>query len=127
MSNVYQNSQSNTGTCLLTATAAPGVTWNCTTLEVSMAGPTIGPNGKLTIYDGPVGGTVLYACFLGGPQQAGIPSGGSVGWVQKINLPVNAQNLPGVQSLPGNAMNILVTGTGGNQVSINGRFTDGLP
>ncbi len=127
MSTVYVNSQSNTGVCTLTAPAAPGVVWNLTSLEVSMSGPTVSPNAKLTIYDGAVGGTVLYACYLTGPNQPGIPTGGSVGWVQKINIPVNAINQPGIQSLPGNAMNIQVVGTGANQVSINGRFTDGLP
>ena len=86
-----------------------------------MAGPTIGPNAKLTIYDGPIGGTVLFADYLQGP------GAGSVGYSQKINIPVDARNQPALQSLPGNAMNIQVIGTGANQVSINARFVDGLP
>lgn len=122
----YVNSQSNTGTCTATAPAAgAGCTWNLTSLSVSMAGPTIGPNGKLTIYDGAVGGTVLFAVFLGAP---GIPGGaGSVGIIQDIPLPKSPQGVPGVQATPGNALNIQVTGTGVNQVSINARFSDGLP
>lgn len=122
----YVNSQSSSGTCTATAPAgAPGTTWNLTSLSVSQAGPTVGPNGKLAIYDGAVGGTVLWACFLGAP---GIPGGaGSVGIVQDIPLPKSPQGLPGIQATPGNAMNIQVTGTGANQVSINARFSDGLP
>ncbi len=121
---VYVNSQSNTGTCTLTQAAAAGVTWNLTSLSISMAGPTAGPNAKLTIYDGAVGGTVLAAYFLTGPSTV---AAGSVGSIQEIPIPRNAQNLPGLQSLTGNAMTIQVVGTGANQVSINARFTDGLP
>ncbi len=125
---VYSNALSNTGVCTLTAPATTGVTWNCTSLEVSMTGPTIGPNASLTIYDGAVGGTILYRCYLYGPvYQSGSIAGGSVGSVQKINLPTDAQGHTGIQSITGAAMNIQVTGTGANQVSINARFTDGLP
>lgn len=121
MSTVYLNSQSNTGTCTITVQAANNVTWNLTSLSVSMAGGSIGPNAKLTIYDGPIGGVVLFAAYLAGPGT------GSVGNTQSIPLPRNAQDLPGVQSLTGNAMNIQVIGTANNQVSINARVTDGLP
>lgn len=121
MSLVYNNAQSSTGTCTLTQAAATGVTWNLTHLSVSMAGPTGGANAKLTIYDGAVGGTVLWAGFLTGPGS------GSVGSIQEIPIPKNAQNLPGLQATTGNAMTIQVVGTGANQVSINARFTDGLP
>ena len=123
----YSNAQSNTGTCTMTAPATPTVTWNLTTLVVSMAGPTMGPNAKLTIYDGTVAsGTVIYSVFLGSPQA---PTGGagSVGIIQDIPLPRSPQGVPGIQGTPGNAMNIQVVGTGVNQVSINGRFSDGLP
>ncbi len=122
MSLTYSNAQSNTGTCTLTAPASLA-TWNLTSLSVSMAGPTAGPNAKLTIYDGAVGGTVLYAVFLTGPTTV---STGSVGSVQEIPLPKDPRGIAGLQSLPGNAMNIQVVGTGANQVSINARFTDGL-
>jgi len=132
MSNIaYVNAQSNTGTCTATAPAAGNqVTWNLTSLSVSQAGPTVGSNAKLTIYDGAVGGTVLWAGFLSAPGAGyggGLPLGGSVGIIQDIPLPKSPQGLPGVQGTSGNAMNIQVTGTGANQVSINARFSDGLP
>ena len=123
MSTTYVNSQSSTGTCTATAAAGPGVVWNLTSLSVSMAGPTFGPNAKLTVYDGAVGGTVLFAAFLGGPRD----SVGSVGTIQEIPLPKDPYGRPCLQALPGNAMNIQVVGTGANQVSINARFGDGLP
>lgn len=130
MSTAYVNAESNTGTCTATAPAAPGVTWNLTSLSVSQAGPTVGPNSKVTIWDGAVGtGTKIYSAYLGAP---GIPGsaaglGGSVGIIQDIPLPRSPQGVPGIQAITGNAMNIQVTGTGGNQVSINARFADGLP
>jgi hypothetical protein len=123
----YVNAQSSTGICTATAPAAGNaVTWNLTSLSVSQAGPTMGPNGKLTIWDGAVGvGSVLFAVFLGVPgQAAGL---GSVGVVQDIPLPKSPQGIPGIQATPGNALNIQVIGTGANQVSINARFSDGLP
>jgi hypothetical protein len=121
MSTIFINSQSTTGTCLLTQAGAAGVTWNLTSLEVSLSGSGYaGPGAKLTIYDGTVGGTVLFMDYLTLPV-------GSVGTVQKINLPVDAHGFLGLQALTGNAMNILVNGVGNNFVSINARFTDGLP
>ena len=125
MGNAYVSSQSSTGTC--TATAAAGLaTWNLCSLSVSMAGPTSGINARLTIYDGAVGGTILFLVYLNGPGAVGTGIG-SVGTIQEIPLPKSPQGVPGVQSLPGNAMNIQVVGTGANQVSINARFSDGLP
>lgn len=125
MSTVYANSQSSTGTCTLTA-AASSATWNLCSLSVSQAGPTSGVNAKLTIYDGAIGGTVLYAAYLNGPGATGTGLG-SVGTIQDIPLPRSPQGVQGLQATPGNAMNIQVTGTGGNAVSINGRFSDGMP
>src|SRR3954469_5025672 len=108
MSTTYLTSQSNTGFTTLTVAAGPGTVWNLTSLEVSQSGGVIGPNAKLTVWDGAVGGTALYSCFLTGPNQAGVPTGGSVGWVQKINIPTDALGRPGLQALPNNAMNIQV-------------------
>lgn len=122
----YTNAQSNTGTCTATAPAAPMTTWNLCSLSVSMAGPTSGVNAKVTIYDGAVGGTVLFAAFLNGPGALGTGIG-SVGTIQDIPLPKAPNGVQGVQGTPGNAMNIQVVGTGANQVSINARFSDGLP
>lgn len=119
----YTNAQSSTGTCTATASAAPGTTWNLTSLSVSQAGPANGPNGKLTVYDGAVGGTVIFAVFLPGTRD----SIGSVGTTFDVPLPRDANDRPCLQATPGNAMNIQVVGTGPNQVSINARFSDGLP
>lgn len=132
MSNVcYSNAQASNGTTTVTAPAGAGTTWNLTSLIISQAGPTIGPNGKVTVYDGAVGGTVLFAAFLGAPGGAGVggnASGpGSVGIIQDIPLPKSPAGIPGVQGTPGNAMTVQVTGTGVNQVSVNARFSDGLP
>jgi len=131
MSNAYVNVQGSTGT--LTATApkpAAGGGWNLTSLSISQAGPTVGPNATVTIYDGSVTtGTVIYAAFLsapGGGYGGGLPLGGSVGIIQDIPLPKDSQGHPGLQASPGNALNIVVTGTGANLVSINARFTDGI-
>lgn len=127
MANIaYVNSQASNGTTTATAPAAPGCTWNLCSLSVSMAGPTSGVNAKVTIYDGAVGGTVLWAGFLNGPGAVGTGIG-SVGTIQDIPLPKSPQGVPGVQATPGNAMNVQVTGTGANQVSVNARFSDGLP
>jgi hypothetical protein len=106
------------------------VVWNCTSIQVSQAGPTVGSSAKLTIYDGAVGGTVLYSVFLSAPGAGYIGTGGlggSVGVVQDVPLPRDPQGRQGIQSTPGNAMNIQVVGTGANQVSVNARFSDGLP
>lgn len=136
MSNIaFVNAQSNNGTTTATAPAAAATTWNLTSLQISQAGGSIGPNAKVTIYDGPVGGTVLYAAYLSSPGAAMLSApgavtgglGGSVGIVQDIPLPKSPQGLAGIQASPGNAMNIQVIGTSNNNVSINARFSDGLP
>ena len=122
----HTNAQSSNGTTTATAPAAPNTTWNLSSLSVSMAGPASGVNAKLTIYDGAVGGTVLFACFLNGPGALGTGIG-SVGTIQDIPLPKTPDGKQSLQGTPGNAMNIQVTGTGPNQVSVNARFGDGLP
>jgi hypothetical protein len=123
MSTTYLNAQSSNGTCVLTIPAATGVCWNLTFLEVSLSGSGYaGPGATLTIYDGAVGGAVLYKCFLALPV-------GSVGTVQKVNLPEDGAGPQhkGVQTLPGNAMNVVVAGVGSNLISINARVSDGIP
>lgn len=121
MSTTYVNSLSNTGTnTLVKAAGGPGVTWNLTFCEVSFAGPSRGPNARITIYDGDVTGEILYRAFLDQPT-------GSIGMVQEINIPRDAHDRRALQALPGNAMTIVVDGFGANQCSINARFTDGLP
>lgn len=120
MSITFVNSLSNTGTNVLTQAGAYSVSWNLTSLEVSFAGPSYGPNARLTIWDGPIGGTIIYRCYLNQPT-------GSIGIVQKINLPQDQNGNVGLQSITGNAMNVVVDGFGPNQCSINARFSDGLP
>lgn len=117
----YSNSESNTGTCTITAPAGPGTVWNLTALSISLAGPTQGPNGKVTIYDGTAAsGTVLHIEYLPGPGT------GSVGNTIAVKVPDGPTGIPGIQASPGNAMTIVVNGTGANKVSANARFTDGL-
>lgn len=121
MANIaYSNAQGATGTTTITAPAGPGVAWNLTELSVSQAGPVIGPNAKVTIYDGTISGTVIYAEFLPGAGS------GSVGNTVACKIPKGPTGNQGLQSTPGNAMTIVVSGTGSNSVSINARFTDGL-
>ena len=120
MSLTYSNATSNTGTALITAPAAPGVVWNLSSLIVSFAGPSKGPNARVTVYDGAVGGTVIYRAFLDQPT-------GSVGMVTDVPLPVDGRGVKCLQALPGNAMNIVVDGFGSNLCSVNARLGDGLP
>lgn len=118
----YPTAQGSNGTITLTQAAATGVTWNLTALSVSLAGPTGGANSKVTVWDGAVAsGTIIHQEFLPGPGT------GSVGNTVEIKIPKDALGRPGLQATTGNAMNIQVTGTGVNQVSINARFSDGLP
>ncbi len=118
-------SQASNGTCTVTAPAGPNVTWNLTYLSISQAGPASGLNAKVTVYDGAVGGTVIFAAFLNGPGALGTGIG-SVGSIQDIPMPKTSKGEYALQGTPGNAMNIQVTGTGPNQVIINARLTDGL-
>jgi hypothetical protein len=84
----------------------------------------------VNVYDGAVGGKVIFSVYLSAPGAAygsGGSGGGSVGIIQDIPLPKSPQGIPGLQGTPGNAMNVQVIGTGGNQVSINARFADSFP
>ena len=117
---VHTNQQSSTGTNTLVQTAVNNEAWNLTSLVISIAGPVTDGNGKLTIYDGGVTDTVLFATFLDSPT-------GSVGTTINVTLPRDAQDRPTLQGSPGSAMTIVVDGVGANQSSINARFTTGLP
>lgn len=122
---VHTSSQGNNGTITATAPAGPGTTWNLSSLSVSQAGAVSGVNAKVTVYDGAVGGTVIFAAYLNGPGAVGTGIG-SVGTIQEIPLPRNPQGIQCLQGTTGNAMNVQVTGTGANNVIINARFGDGL-
>jgi hypothetical protein len=105
----------NSGTNTLTQAANTNHGWNLTSLEVSFAGPGFGGGATLTVYDGTIAGNVLYSCWLTSPV-------GSVGSVQKINLPVDQFNNSAVQGTPGNAMTIVVLNAGNNASKINAGF-----
>lgn len=133
MSNqAFVNASGNTGTLNLNAPVAPGVVWNLVSLCISQAGGVVGANAKVSIYDGTVAaGTLIFSVFLKAPGYGyggGVALGGSVGVTEEIPLPL----VPGgkgdrsLQASPGAQLSIQVTGTGGNQVSANARFTDGL-
>lgn len=88
---------------------------NLTFLEVSMVGPGQGGNPQLRVWDNSVGnGVPMYSCFLTTPV-------GSVGSVQKINLPEDAQGNVGIQGTPGNAMVIQIRNLGNVSTTINAR------
>lgn len=131
MAVAYSNAESSNGTTTATAPAAPNTTWNLTSLIVSQAGPTIGANAKVTVWDGAVGSTKLFSAYLSAPGAGyggSLALGSSVGVIQDIPLPKHpSSGIPGIQGTPGNAMTVQVTGTGVNQVSLNCRFSDALP
>lgn len=131
----FTSATSNTGTTTATAPATTGVTWTLTSLSISQSGGSIGPNAKVTIYDGAVGGTVIFQGWLSSPGAAMFSSpgavtgglGGSVGIIQPIPLPKTPAGIESLQGTPGNAMNIQVTGTSNNNTAINARFSDAMP
>jgi hypothetical protein len=122
--------QSNTGTTTATAPAAPGVAWNLTSLQISQAGGTVGPNAVLNVWDGAVGVKLIFSVYLAAPGAGtwlgtgGL--GGSTGIIQDIPLPKTPSGFASLQGTPGNAMNVQVVGTGNNNVTINARFTDAV-
>ena len=112
---------SNTSTAAdlntLTIPAVPNATINLTFCEVSMAGGGAGGNPQLRVWDNAVGnGVPLYSCFLTTPV-------GSVGTVQKVNLPEDAQRNVGVQGTPGNALVIQIRNLGNTASVINTRVS----
>jgi hypothetical protein len=101
----------------MTIPAVTNATINLTFLEVSMTGGGPGGNAQLRIWDNAVGnGVPLYSCFL-------TPPTGSVGTVQKINLPTDAQNNIGVQGTPGNALVVQIRNLGNTSSIINARVS----
>lgn len=115
---VYPSTTSTAGdTNTLAIPAQANRAINLTFLEVAMVGPGQGGNPQLRIWDGAVGnGVPLYSVFLTTPV-------GSVGAVQKINLPEDAQGNVGIQGTPGNAMNIQIRNLGSVSTVINTRVS----
>lgn len=114
---LFPSTSSSGGLNTMTLPPQANKTVNLTWLEVAMVGPGIGGNAQLRIWDGAVGnGTSLYSCFLVGPV-------GSVGAVQEINLPRDAQGNRSIQASPGNAMVIQIVNLGSNFAQLNARQT----
>jgi hypothetical protein len=101
----------------MTIPAVPNATINLTFLEVSLAGGGFGANAQLRIWDSAVGnGVPLFSDFITAPV-------GSVGTVQKINLPTDAQGNVGLQGTPGNAMVVQIRNLGNTSSIMNSRVS----
>ena len=92
-------------------------TINLTFCEVSLVGPGFGANAQIRIWDNAVGtGVPLFSDFLTSPV-------GSVGVVQKLNLPTDAQGNVGIQGRPGNALVVQIRNLGNVSSVINARVS----
>lgn len=112
---LFPSTSSSAGVNTMTIPGQANRAINLTFLEVSMAGPGMGANAQLRIWNGAVdSGAPLYSCYLTGPV-------GSVGTVQKINLPEDAQGNKGVQATPGSNMVIQIINLGNVSAVINAR------
>lgn len=117
-STIAVSSTTSGGNNTLTQAAQANRAWKCTFLEVSFAGVLIGAAPRIDVYDGTIAGTTLYTAFLTGTT-------GSIGIVQKINLPTDASGNPSLVNTPGNAMTVVVSGVPSVQQTstINAQFT----
>lgn len=114
---VYPSTTSSAGANTMTIPAQSNRAINLTFLEVSMAGPGGGSGAQLRIWDGSVGnGAPLYSCYLA-------PAAGSVGTVQKINIPEDADGKKGIQASAGNPMVIQIINLGGVSAIMNARVS----
>lgn len=99
----------------MTIPGAANRTVNLTFLEVSLSGAGFGGNAQLRIWDNAVGnGVPLFSDFITSPV-------GSVGTVQKINLPSDAQGNVGIQGTAGNALVVQIRNLGSTSSIINAR------
>lgn len=114
---VYPSTTSSAGVNTMTIPAQANRAINLTFLEVSMAGLGHGANAQLRIWDGSVGnGVPLFSDYLTSPV-------GSVGTVQKINLPEDAQGNKGIQGTPGNALVVQIINLGNVSAIMNARVS----
>lgn len=113
---IANSSSVSSGANTLTQAAQANRAWKLTFCEVSFGGSIIGSSQRIDIYDGTIAGTRLYTAFLSNNV-------GSVGSVQKINLPVDAAGNPSLVGTPGNAMTIVVSGSNMPQSIINSNFS----
>lgn len=101
----------------MTIPAQANRTINLTFLEVSLTGFGFGGNAQLSIWDNAVGnGVPLFSDFITSPV-------GSVGTVQKINLPTDSQGNVGIQGRPGNALVVQIRNLGQTSSIINARVS----
>ena len=116
---LYPSTTSSSGVNTMTIPAQANRTINLTFLEVARAGPTGDANAQLRIWDGSVGnGAPLYSCYLVHPAV-----NGSVGSVQKINLPEDADGKKGIQGTPGNALVVQIVNLGSITAILNARVS----
>ncbi len=117
LATLYPSTTSSSGVNTMTIPAQANRTINLTFLEVAMTGPGGSGGAQLRIWDGAVAaGAPLYSCYLA-------PAAGSVGTVQLINLPTDAQGNRGIQGTPGNAMNIQIVNLGTVTAILNARVS----
>lgn len=109
---IYVESQS-ASTNTLTQAASTNRAWKLEELIVSIAGPSwAGGTVQLTVYDGSTSGSILYKTFID-------EVAGSVGRRYTLALPA-----AGIVNTVGNAMTIVLFGTGSTQTSIlNAKFS----
>lgn len=101
----------------MTIPAVANAMINLTFLEVSLAGGGFGGNAQVRIWDGAIGnGVPLFSDFLTSPV-------GSVGTVQKINLPTDAQGNVGIQGTPGSALVVQIRNLGNTSSVMNARVS----
>lgn len=117
LATLYPSTTSSSGVNTMTIPAQANRTINLTFLEVSQTGPGAGGNAQLRIWDGSVGnGVPLFSDYLTSPV-------GSVGTVQKINLPTDAQGNVGIQGTPGNALVVQIINLGNVAAILNSRVS----
>lgn len=115
-STIANSSSVSSGANTLTQAAQANRAWKLTFCEVSFGGNIVGSSQRIDIYDGTIAGTRLYTAFLNNNV-------GSVGSVQKINLPTDAAGNPALVGTPGNAMTIVVSGSNMPASIINSNFS----
>lgn len=114
---LYPSTTSSSGVNTMTIPAQANRAINLTFLEVSLTGPGFGGQAQLRIWDGAVDtGSPIFSNYLTSPV-------GSVGTVQKINLPVDAQGNVGIQNTAGRVMTIQIINLGNTSAILNARVS----
>lgn len=114
---VFPSTTSSSGSNTMTIPAVASRTIKLTFLHISMAGGGFGGNAQLRVWDNAVGnGAPLYSAYLTAPV-------GSVGTVQKLDLPEDADGKKYITGKPGNAMVVQIINLGNTSAIMNGRYT----